>query len=137
MKNQDSDGVSQVRSVVVAGAALFSVLVGAGLGICAAMGVCVAIWGGGVLETALGSTPDRSHPAFWAFLMIMFPAMLLGIAGTMFSCYLPLCARWPRACLPKLGLGLPVLRVLHRYCAELEEVCAGEIERFTPLAGRD
>lgn len=53
------------------------------MGIFAAMGFCVAIWGPSILETALGSRPQHSHPAFITFVLIMVPGMFLSMAGAL------------------------------------------------------
>lgn len=71
----------------------YTILMGVMLmGIFTAMGICAAIWGEGILHTALGSPPDRSHPAFWLFLIIMVPGMILSSFG-----------------------GIPVCKLLHQY----------------------
>lgn len=54
------------------------------MGIFAGMGVCAAGWGEGILSTALGRPPDYSHPAFWLFVLIAFPGMVIGFVGGAF-----------------------------------------------------
>lgn len=72
--------------LMFAGAMCF---IGGGLmGIFSMMGVCAMLWGSAVLDTALGSPPDYSHPAFWFGLLIMVPGMLIGFAGGLFVCQL-------------------------------------------------
>lgn len=61
------------------------------LGICASVGLTAMIWGPAVMDTALGSPPDHSHPAFWFWLFFMVPAMLVGMIGTAFGWMIPLC----------------------------------------------
>ena len=51
------------------------------MGIFTAMGICAAIWGESVLNTAMGNPPDRSHPAFWLGFVIMVPSMIIGFIG--------------------------------------------------------
>ena len=58
------------------------------MGIFTAMGVCAQIWGGGILDTALGNPPDRSHPAFWLGLVVMVLGMLLSSLGGIPVCKL-------------------------------------------------
>ena len=67
----------------------YIVLIGVMLmGIFTAMGICAAVWGEGILRTALGNPPDRSHPAFWLFLVIMLPGMFLSSFGGIPVCKL-------------------------------------------------
>jgi hypothetical protein len=81
--------------------ALFLVLLACMLGgIFAAAGVCAAVFGSSVLDTTLGRSPDRTHPAFWLFMILMIPGMLVGGAGAMFGVILPVAARWPVAGVP-------------------------------------
>jgi hypothetical protein len=67
------------------------------LGVGGAYGFCVQIWGTNILETALGSPPDRSHPAFWLSLILLVPSMLLGAAGALTLLILPVAFRFPAA----------------------------------------
>ncbi len=69
-------------------------------GIFAAAGVSASVFGSSVLDTALGNPPDRMHPAFWLFMIVMVPGMLVGAAGAMFGVILPIAARWPVAGIP-------------------------------------
>ena len=62
------------------------------MGIFAAAGICAIIWGEGILRTALGRPPDRSHPAFLLFGLLMVPGMLIGAVG-----------------------GIPLCKLLYRY----------------------
>ena len=62
------------------------------LGVFAAMGLCVALWGPAVLDTALAKPPDRTHPAFWMFMLLMVPAMIVGSVGGIFTFVVPLYA---------------------------------------------
>ena len=66
------------------------VCIGGLMGIFAAAGLCVAIWGASILTTVLGQPPEYEHPAFWIFLLTMIPGMIVGFAGTYFLVYLPL-----------------------------------------------
>lgn len=72
------------------GLIMFAVLMAGMLGgVFAAAGFCACVWGPSILETALGKPPDRTHPAFWTFMLTMVPAMLVGAAGTLFGIIFP------------------------------------------------
>ena len=43
----------------------------------AASGLVAFIWNGAVLDTVLGDPPNRHHPAFWVFLLLMVAGMLI------------------------------------------------------------
>jgi len=60
------------------------------MGIFASGGICAAIWGGEILETALGSPPDHSHPAFILFMLTMVPFMFIGFTGGFFLFMVPI-----------------------------------------------
>lgn len=60
------------------------------MGIFSAAGLCAAIWGPSILDTALGDSPDRSHPAYITFLFVMVPGMLIGAVGGMAGVLVPL-----------------------------------------------
>ena len=62
------------------------------MGAFAAMGLCVQFWGPQVLHTALASPPDRTQPAFWVFLLVMLPAIVVGCVGGIFTFVVPLYA---------------------------------------------
>lgn len=80
---------------------LFAVLMACMLGgIFAAAGVSAFAFSSSVLDTVLGNPPDRTHPAFWVFIIVMVPGMLVGAAGAMFGVILPVAARWPVAGIP-------------------------------------
>jgi hypothetical protein len=66
-------------------------------GIFAAAGLCAFVFGPAILDTTLGDTPDRTHPAFILFMVAMVPAMLVAAAGAVFGVMLPVAARWPVA----------------------------------------
>lgn len=73
---------------------LFIVLVMSGLfGIFASAGFCALVWGGDILDTALGSPPIRTHPAFITFIVLMGPLMILGYVGAYFTVIAPLIAK--------------------------------------------
>ena len=117
--------------LVIRSVGLLCVLTGGLFGIFAAMGLCAAIWGGGVLDTTLSAPhPDRSHPASWIFPLIMVPAMLIGFAGTMFACYFPLCVRWSVVLSGHGPVGQPILRWLLYYASALKDYCTREIARL-------
>lgn len=58
------------------------------MGIFAAMWICAAVWGEGILRTSLGSHTDHSHPAFWVFMIFMIPGMVIGFLGGVPVCIL-------------------------------------------------
>jgi len=60
------------------------------LGIFEAIGVCVVIWGGSVLKTALDSPPDLTHPACITFLLIGVTGMLAGAFVAIFGIMIPM-----------------------------------------------
>jgi hypothetical protein len=62
------------------------------MGLFAAVGICCVIWGDDILHTALGKTPDYGHPAFYLWVLLMIPSMLLGFAGGFFLIVLPICS---------------------------------------------
>ena len=121
-----------LRRAIVSAVGFLGVFAGGLLGVFASAGICAAIWGSSVLDTALGSPPERHHPAFWLFLAVMVPGMLVGMAGTFFCCYLPFCIRWPGVTSPKASLGGPILRWLRRYSAGLNRYCVRELQRLQP-----
>jgi hypothetical protein len=60
--------------------------VGGVIGASAPVGVCVGIWRYECVESLIGPSGDRGHPAFWAFLALVVPSGLLAIVGTMTIC---------------------------------------------------
>ena len=70
-------------------------LLGCLLGIFGAIGACVPFFGSNIFETAMGSPPDYSHPAFWISLILMVPSMLVGAAGAFALFVLPVASRFP------------------------------------------
>ena len=60
------------------------------MGIFGAAGLCAYIWGPSILDTVLGDSPDRSHPAFITFLLVMVPGMLIGAIGGVAGVLAPL-----------------------------------------------
>jgi hypothetical protein len=60
------------------------------MGIFAAMGLCAAIWGSQVLNTTLGNPPDKTHPAFWIFMLLAIPGMIVGFVGGTFAFIIPI-----------------------------------------------
>lgn len=63
------------------------------MGIFAAAGVCVLIWGTDILTTALGNPPDYGHPAIYLLLLLGVPSMLLGFAGGLIWVIVPICSK--------------------------------------------
>jgi len=66
------------------------------LGVFAAVGVCVVIWGPAILEMRMGNSPDYGHPSIWLMLGLMVPFMLVGFGGTFVTVCLPLWIRYPK-----------------------------------------
>ena len=94
---------------------IFSML----LGIFAAAGFCALVWGSQVLDNELGGTPDRLHPAFITFMVLMLPGMLIGSIGAIFGVILPLHFKF------KVKLGKSnrsLVMILSRYCKSLNEL---------------
>lgn len=62
------------------------------MGIFAAMGVCAAVFGGEIVDTVLSAKPEpnRSHPAFILFGLLMIPGMIVGAVGACFGIVFPL-----------------------------------------------
>ena len=87
------------------------------MGVFAAMGLCVAYWG----PPALADPPDRSQPAFWVFLVVMIPAMIVGFVGGLFVFVVPLYAlfdlRMFNARHSSQKLFAMYIRLLQRVCA--------------------
>ena len=81
--------------IIIIKITLFSVLVMSGLfGIFASAGFCGFVWGGDILDTALGSPPIRTHPAFITFIVLMVPLMILGYVGVYFTVIFPIIAKF-------------------------------------------
>lgn len=88
------------------------------MGVFSAAGVCAFIFGPEILNTVLGGTPDRTHPAFITFMLLMVPGMAIGAIGGMFGIILPLYRKF------RLSLGRsnePTRDWLHRYATGLAE----------------
>jgi hypothetical protein len=64
------------------------------MGILVAAGLCALIWGPSILETALGDQPQRTHPAFITFMLVMIPGMFIGACGAISGIILPLHLRF-------------------------------------------
>jgi hypothetical protein len=62
------------------------------MGIFSAMGVCAAVFGGEIVDTVLSAKPEpnRTHPAFILFMLLMIPGMLVGAIGGFFGIVFPL-----------------------------------------------
>ncbi len=60
------------------------------MGVFGAAGMCYIIWGDDILHTALGKPPDYGHPAFYLWMLLMVPSMLIGFTGGFFLVVLPL-----------------------------------------------
>ena len=73
--------------VIIAFIALLACML---MGIFSAAGVCALIFGSEILDTVLDDTPNRTHPAFITFMLLMVPGMLIGAIGAIFGVMLPL-----------------------------------------------
>ena len=62
------------------------------MGIFSAMGMCAAVFGGEIIDTVLSAKhePNRTHPAFILFMLLMIPGMLVGAIGGLFGIVFPL-----------------------------------------------
>ncbi|QIF03032.1 hypothetical protein [Roseimicrobium sp. ORNL1] len=60
------------------------------MGVFGAAGLCAYIWGPSILDTVLGESPDRSHPAFITFLLVMVPGIVIGAVGGVAGVLVPL-----------------------------------------------
>lgn len=89
------------------------------MGIFGPAGLCALIWGSSILDTALGDPPQRTHPAFITFLLVMIPGMLIGACGAIAGIILPLHLRLDIP-LPKSGKGDS--RFLRAYATRLLEL---------------
>jgi hypothetical protein len=58
-------------------------------GIFAAAGVVALVWGGDIVNGALGNPPNTAHPAFWIFIVLIWPCMLIGAAGGLAAIVFP------------------------------------------------
>lgn len=88
------------------------------MGIFSAAGVCAMIFGSEVLDTTLGDAPDRTHPAFILFMLLMVPGMIIGAIWGLFGIILPL---YRKLRMP-LGRSNESARIwLHRYATGLAE----------------
>jgi hypothetical protein len=85
------------------------------LGVFGAMGLCVAIWGPSILTTVLSNPPDRTHPAFITFILLMIPSMLIGAVGGLAAVVVPLYSRFPVA-------GVSERAILRHYRTLLSKV---------------
>jgi hypothetical protein len=75
---------------------LFMVVMGvAGIfGAFAPVGICAMIWRYDSIESLIGPTSDRSHPATWVCLALAVPSSCLALAGAL-ALYLPLLHLFP------------------------------------------
>jgi hypothetical protein len=93
------------------------------LSIFGAAGLCVMIWGSSILHSALGSPPQRAHPAFITFMIVMVIGMLIGWCGVVSAIILPLHLRF-RVPLSKKDRVLA--RVLRAYAIRIVEFTTGD-----------
>ncbi len=88
------------------------------MGIFSSAGVCALIFGSDVLDTTLGDPPDRTHPAFILFMLLMVPGMIIGAIGGVFGIVLPLCRKFR---IPLDRSNESARTWLHRYATGLAE----------------
>jgi hypothetical protein len=74
---------------------LAAMLVGGIFGIAGAMVPAVLLWGPRILDSALGSPPDRSHPAFLLGLVLLGPCVVFGCVAGVMLLFLPVALRYP------------------------------------------
>lgn len=86
------------------------------MGVFGAAGLCAAVWGPSILSTALGDVPQRGHPAFILFMVVMVPAMLIGASGALVAVIVPL-HMWCRVPFLKTERGW--LKFLRAYAARV------------------
>ena len=113
----------QIALVIIAG-------LGAMLGLFASIGFCVFIWGPEIMQTALGNTPDRSHPAFLIGLMLIVPSMLIGAAGCFFAIVLPLCFAFPHLAATDDPRNISFLKFIRKYAATMLKYADNEEKRI-------
>lgn len=93
------------------------------MGILGAAGLCALIWGSSILDTALGDSPQRTHPAFITFMVVMIPGMLIGACGAVSGIILPLHLRFRVPLSKSDGVGS---RFLRAYATRLIEFTKGD-----------
>jgi len=89
------------------------------MGIFGAAGLCAAIWGSSILDTALGDPPQRTHPAFITFMIVAIPAMVIGWCGAFSSVILPLHLLFD---IPLSKSGDRSMKLLRSYAARIIEL---------------
>ncbi len=106
------------------------------LGIFGAFGICVPFFGPRIFETALGSPPDYSHPAFWMALILTVPSIFIGGAGALALFVMPVALRFPdwAHVAPYQRHYLDFLR---SYAESILRYVAGEKHRIANLKNRD
>ena len=107
------------------------------IGLAGAYGICVFLWGPQILDTALGSRPDRSHPAFWLSLALLTPCMLIGVAGAISLLILPVAFRFPAAAATHRREHLHYVRFLRWYGESIVCYADGEARRLSKLHDND
>ena len=109
---------------------LLTTAAGIFIGTAGAFGACVPIWGSHILDTALGSPADRTHPAFWLAMILFIPSMLVGMAGTIALLILPVAFRFPSAAATNRSRDLYFVRFLRWYGERLVSYSNGEESRL-------
>ena len=102
--------------ILITATSLVALLACMAMGLFSAAGVCAMVFGSEVLDNVLGDPPDRTHPAFILFVILMVPGAMVGTLGGLFGVYLPLHQRFR---IP-LGRRNEVVRKwLHAYATRL------------------
>ena len=107
-------------------------LLGSLLGVFGAFGACVPFFGSNIFETALGSPPDYSHPAFWISLILVVPSMFIGAAGAFALFVMPVAFRFPEWA-QVAPYERHYLAFLRSYAESILRYVAGEENRMSKL----
>ncbi len=108
-----------------------SCFLGCFLGIFGACGVSILVWGPRILETALGSPPDRTHPAFWLTIVLLLPCVILGMSGSVALLILPVAFKYPEIATTHRRQDLWFVRVLKWYGLNLVSYATREEHRLS------
>jgi hypothetical protein len=101
---------------------LICMMVGAFMGMAGAFAPSVVIWGPNILNTAMGSHPDKHDPAFLLGLVLLGPGIIFGIAAGFFILFLPIAMRFPSALdLARCFTAHSQIAVVRKYATRLLE----------------
>jgi len=126
-----------IKRIVFGSLMIILSLSGLMMGIFVASGLCIFFWGPGILDTALGSPPDRSHPAFWCFLFFMILGMIVNVVGMITTVVLPLCIRFPQVAQSWFVSDTIILGWFRNCAIALQKYCDNEIERLNAKRRND